>query len=66
MEDGHLTIQISDNGIGAASNPAAGGFAALTDRMAALDGTLEVTTTPSRGTTLTARLPLAPGPTNQG
>jgi PAS domain S-box-containing protein len=60
MKDGHLTIQISDNGIGATSNPSAGGFAALTDRMAALDGTLEVTTTRSRGTTLTARLPLAP------
>jgi PAS domain S-box-containing protein len=60
MDDGHLTIQVSDNGIGGASTHAAGGFAALTDRVAALDGTLEVTRPSSGGTTLTARLPLTP------
>ncbi|MFZ0091523.1 MAG: PAS domain S-box protein [Solirubrobacteraceae bacterium] len=60
MDDGHLTIQVSDNGVGGPGTHAAGGLAALTDRVAALDGTLEVTRTSSRGTTLTARLPLTP------
>jgi PAS domain S-box-containing protein len=60
MDDGHLTIQVSDDGIGGASTHAAGGLAALTDRVAALDGTLELTMPSSGGTTLTARLPLPP------
>jgi signal transduction histidine kinase len=59
-DDGHFTIQVSDNGNGGASTQAAGGLAALTDRVAALDGTLEVTKPSTGGTTLTARLPLTP------
>lgn len=58
VDDGHLTIEVSDDGIGGVDARAAGGLAALTDRVAALDGTLEVGSSPSRGTTLTAHLPL--------
>jgi PAS domain S-box-containing protein len=58
VDDGHLTIQVSDNGVGGADTYATGGLAALTDRVAALEGTLNVTSRPSRGTTLTARFPL--------
>jgi signal transduction histidine kinase len=54
VDDGHLTIDVGDDGIGAAGTRAAVGLAARTDRVAAL----EVSSSPSRGTTLTARLPL--------
>lgn len=58
VDDGHVTIEVRDDGIGGADRAAVNGLAALSDRVAALDGTLEVTSPPWRGTTLTARLPL--------
>jgi signal transduction histidine kinase len=60
MDDSHLTIQVSHNGIGRESTHAAGGLTALTDRVAALDGTLAVTRPSSGGTTLTASVTLTP------
>ncbi len=58
VHEGHLTIEVRDDGVGAAGTPA-GGPAAHSDRIAALGGTLEVSSAPSRGTTLRARVPLA-------
>jgi hypothetical protein len=59
VSDGHLTIEVSDDGVGGAGTHADGALAALNDRIAALGGTLEVTSPPSRGTRLEARLPLS-------
>jgi len=57
VSDGRLAVQVSDDGSGGADTTA-GGLAGLRDRIAALDGTLEVNSPPSGGTTLTARIPL--------
>jgi signal transduction histidine kinase len=52
-----ITVEIVDDGIGGA-NPAAGsGLRGLEDRVAALDGTLEVTSSPGEGTVVFARIP---------
>ena len=59
MDDGHLTVEVSDDGIGVGDTHAGGHLAGLSDRIAALEGTLDVTSPPSGGTTLKARLPLA-------
>jgi signal transduction histidine kinase len=48
VADGHLTIEVRDDCIGGAGTHAGG----------ELDGTLELTSPPSRGTTLKACLPL--------
>jgi len=58
VNGGHLTIEVSDDGVGGADTHPGGALAALTDRIAALGGTLEVTSPPSGGTKLHARLPL--------
>jgi PAS domain S-box-containing protein len=58
VSDGDLAIEVSDDGVGGAGTHAGRALAALSDRIAALDGTLEVTSPPSRGTKLKARLPL--------
>jgi PAS domain S-box-containing protein len=59
-EDGHLVIEVGDDGIGGATTAAPGsGLAGLADRIAALDGELTVTSEPEHGTTLHATVPLA-------
>lgn len=54
-----LTVEVSDDGVGGAV-PAAGstGLLGLGDRIAALDGTLEIISEPALGTTLRAEIPL--------
>ena len=55
--DGRLLVEVSDDGTGGA-NPAGGsGLRGLSDRVAALDGALEVSSPPGRGTRLRAQLP---------
>ena len=56
---GHLTIEVSDDGVGGADTHSGGALASLKDRIAALGGTLEVTSPPSGGTKLKACVPLA-------
>jgi signal transduction histidine kinase len=53
-----LVIEISDDGIGGARSPTDGGLAGLLDRIAALDGTLRISSPPGRGTCLHAEIPL--------
>jgi signal transduction histidine kinase len=53
-----LVIEISDDGIGGARTPKDGGLAGLLDRIAALDGTLRISSPPGRGTCLHAEIPL--------
>jgi signal transduction histidine kinase len=55
--DGRLVIEVSDDGIGGADAGDGSGLRGLSDRVAALSGTLEVSSPPGRGTRLRAHLP---------
>jgi signal transduction histidine kinase len=57
--DGRLLLEVSDDGIGGAAASAGSGLRGLSDRVAALDGALEVTSPPGGGTTLRVELPCA-------
>jgi signal transduction histidine kinase len=60
-QDGHLVFEVQDDGKGFdASNQSLGtGLQGMSDRLSALDGTLEVRSRPGEGTTVIGRLPLA-------
>jgi len=60
--DNHLTLTITDDGIGGANPNSGSGLTGLTDRIAAVDGTLTITSPPGHGTTLTAHIPLPTPP----
>jgi len=55
--DGRLLVEISDDGIGGASTTDGSGLRGLSDRVAALSGTLELSSPPGEGTRLSAQLP---------
>ena len=57
--DGIAVIEIVDDGIGGADALAGSGLRGLADRVAALDGTLRVTSPPGAGTVVTAEIPYA-------
>jgi signal transduction histidine kinase len=61
-QDGWLVFSVRDDGPGfdAASDWAGTGLRSMADRLAALDGTLEVASAPGRGTTVSGRVPLRP------
>ena len=50
-------IEIADDGVGGADVSAGSGLRGLEDRVAALDGTLRVTSPPGAGTVVTAEIP---------
>jgi signal transduction histidine kinase len=54
-----LTIEVADDGIGGADPSAGTGLRGLADRVAALDGRLELESPPGGGTRITAELPCA-------
>ena len=55
--NGHVDVRVSDDGVGGA-NPAQGsGLRGLSDRVAALDGHLELTSADGNGTTVKATIP---------
>jgi signal transduction histidine kinase len=60
--DGWLLFSVGDDGPGfdaaALSVRAGTGLQSMADRLAALDGTLEIASTPGRGTTVSGRVPL--------
>ena len=58
IEDGMLRVEVRDDGVGGAS-PDGSGLVGLADRLAVLDGRLEVDSPPGGGTRLTAVIPLA-------
>ena len=58
-ENGYAVVKIEDNGIGGADPSAGSGLRGLADRLAALDGRLEVDSPPGVGTTVRARIPCA-------
>ena len=55
--DGRLLVEISDDGVGGASTSDGSGLRGLSDRVAALSGTLELSSPPGEGTRLSAQLP---------
>jgi signal transduction histidine kinase len=58
VADGHLRVEVADDGVGGAQSGGTG-LVGLLDRLATLDGTLQVESSPGGGTRLTALIPLA-------
>jgi signal transduction histidine kinase len=56
-DNGALTVEVRDDGIGGADPANGSGLRGLADRVAALDGRLEVESEPDAGTVLRARIP---------
>jgi PAS domain S-box-containing protein len=56
--DGRVVVEVSDNGIGGADPGGGTGLRGLADRVAALDGRLEVESRPGQGTRIRAEIPL--------
>ena len=57
--NGHVTVDVTDDGIGGANAQAGSGLRGLGDRVAALDGTLSLESPEGGGTHLHAEIPLA-------
>ena len=57
-----LVFEVADDGAGydAATTPLGSGLANMSDRLAAIDGSLEVRSRPGAGTTVSGRIPLGP------
>jgi signal transduction histidine kinase len=58
VEDDRLTVTITDDGRGGADPGRGTGLRGLSDRVAAIGGTLDVTSSPGEGTTVRVALPL--------
>lgn len=56
--DGHLGVEVGDDGAGGADRRAGSGLQGLRDRIAAVNGTLTIDSQPGAGTVLRARLPI--------
>ena len=59
--DGRLVVEVSDDGVGGADPAAGSGLRGLADRVAALDGTLEVRSAAGGGTLVRADIPVTTG-----
>ena len=51
-------VEVADDGVGGADPAAGSGLRGLSDRVAALDGTLEIDSPPTGGTRIVAEIPL--------
>jgi signal transduction histidine kinase len=58
QDEGLVTVQVTDDGIGGADESRGSGLRGLADRVAVVDGTLSVMSPPGRGTTLTCEVPV--------
>ena len=58
--DGRVTVEVSDDGVGGADASRGSGLRGLSDRVAALDGTLSLDSAAGRGTCLRAVIPCGP------
>jgi signal transduction histidine kinase len=58
-ENGFAVVEVSDDGVGGADPGAGTGLRGLADRLAALDGRLEVQSPPGGGTVIRANIPCA-------
>jgi signal transduction histidine kinase len=54
-----LILKIDDDGIGGADATRGSGLRGLADRVAVVDGTLDVSSPPGGGTTITCQIPLS-------
>ena len=54
----HLAVEIGDDGVGGVDTSVGSGLEGLRDRIAAVDGTLEITSSPRKGTVLRAHVPV--------
>ena len=54
-----LLVSVSDDGHGGATENPGGGLAGLRDRVAAVDGTFRLQSSPTGGTTVTVEVPCA-------
>jgi signal transduction histidine kinase len=57
--NGHAVVEVADDGVGGARPTGGTGLRGLADRLAALDGVLEVSSPPGSGTTVRATIPCA-------
>ncbi|MEA2191287.1 MAG: hypothetical protein QOI73_1408, partial [Solirubrobacteraceae bacterium] len=57
--NGSLILRIADDGVGGAVAGERSGLAGITDRVAALGGSLHVSSPPGKGTAIVAQLPCA-------
>ncbi len=57
QENGRLLVRVADDGVGGADPEQGTGLGGLVDRLAVLEGRLEIDSQPGRGTTITARIP---------
>jgi signal transduction histidine kinase len=57
--NGHVTVEVTDDGVGGADAMQGSGLRGLADRVAALDGTLSVERPEGRGTRVHAEIPCA-------
>ena len=55
-------VEVADDGIGGADAAHGSGLRGLSDRVAALEGTLTVDSPPEQGTRIVAEIPLDPDP----
>ena len=56
--DGHLDVEVGDDGVGGANLGAGSGLQGVRDRIAAVNGTLDIESRPAAGTIVRARLPV--------
>jgi signal transduction histidine kinase len=57
--NGHAVVEVRDDGVGGADPAAGSGLRGLADRVAAVDGRLEIVSPPGAGTVVRARIPCA-------
>jgi signal transduction histidine kinase len=58
-DDGYAVVEVRDDGVGGADPAGGTGLRGLADRLAALDGRLEVDSPPGAGTVVRAKVPCA-------
>jgi signal transduction histidine kinase len=58
VHDGRLHLTIGDDGVGGADPARGSGLTGLADRVAALGGTIAITSPPGKGTSLHVELPV--------
>jgi signal transduction histidine kinase len=56
-DNGRVVVQVADDGVGGADPEEGTGLRGLADRLAVIDGRLEIDSEPGRGTTITAKIP---------
>jgi PAS domain S-box-containing protein len=60
QRDGHVDVEVGDDGVGGAAMAPGSGLQGLRDRVASVNGTLDLESRPGTGTVVRARLPVEP------